>query len=193
MHNDIYRTRRPIVARPRATGPGQKSRAQSLVEFALISPLLFAIIFGIIEFGWLFNNHMSIHYATREGARVGAVAAQDSNADTQIQTVIHEATAQLVYHDPMHLSIYKAETDGLCGSPCIEDTYDWTGSSWVDTNSPNPWPFDQRKNVEPTDVIGVEIRYNHYFFIGFLPGTDHPVEIRDHSIIPIEPAYFAPP
>lgn len=45
------------------------------VEFALIAPLLFMIVFAIIEFGICFLKVQSIRAAVREGGRVAAVGA----------------------------------------------------------------------------------------------------------------------
>jgi Flp pilus assembly protein TadG len=50
---------------------GQKGA--SLVEFAIIAPLLFLIIFGIIEFGILIYDKAMLTNASREGARAGIV------------------------------------------------------------------------------------------------------------------------
>ncbi len=46
----------------------------SLIEFAIIAPLLFVILFGIVEFGLLLYNQAVITNASREGARYGIVA-----------------------------------------------------------------------------------------------------------------------
>jgi Flp pilus assembly protein TadG len=46
-----------------------------MVELALASTLLFTILFGIIEFGQVFNNSINIRQGTREGARQAIVAS----------------------------------------------------------------------------------------------------------------------
>ena len=45
-----------------------KSRGQSLVEFALLLPLLFLVIFGAIDFGRMFFIKIALTNAAREGA-----------------------------------------------------------------------------------------------------------------------------
>lgn len=45
----------------------------SAVETALVLPILIMLVFGIIEFGILFNRMQGMHAATREGARLGAL------------------------------------------------------------------------------------------------------------------------
>ena len=48
-------------------------RGVALVEFALILPLLMMLIFGIVQFGTLFNRRQAVHAAAREGARVASL------------------------------------------------------------------------------------------------------------------------
>jgi Flp pilus assembly pilin Flp len=48
-------------------------RGTAMVEFALIAPLLFVVLFGIIEFGILLYDKAMITNASREGARAGIV------------------------------------------------------------------------------------------------------------------------
>ena len=46
----------------------------SVIEFAVLLPLLIVLIFGIIEFGMLLYNQQVITNASREGARAGIVS-----------------------------------------------------------------------------------------------------------------------
>jgi len=55
----------------RTRGGGERGAA--LVEFALVMPLLFLLIFGIIEFAIAFNDYQSIRQGAREGARQAVV------------------------------------------------------------------------------------------------------------------------
>jgi Flp pilus assembly protein TadG len=47
---------------------------QAMVEFVLVAPVLLLLIFGIVQFGILFNNYMTLTDATRAGARQAAVS-----------------------------------------------------------------------------------------------------------------------
>ena len=51
----------------------RKQGAQSLVEFALIMPMFFILIFGVIDFGMGLRAYITVSQATREGARYGIV------------------------------------------------------------------------------------------------------------------------
>lgn len=46
---------------------------QALVEFALVLPILLALLCGIIDFGWLYYNQITLNNAAREGARYAVI------------------------------------------------------------------------------------------------------------------------
>jgi hypothetical protein len=47
----------------------RRSRGQGLVEFSLVAPLLFFLIFGIVEAGRFILYYHSLNHGVREGAR----------------------------------------------------------------------------------------------------------------------------
>jgi Flp pilus assembly protein TadG len=47
---------------------------QAMVEFALVLPILLLLVMGIIQFGILFNNYVTLTDAVRAGARQAAVS-----------------------------------------------------------------------------------------------------------------------
>ena len=54
----------------RPTGPRpERSRGAAAVEFALVLPILVALLFGIIEFGRIYNAKLTLANAAREAAR----------------------------------------------------------------------------------------------------------------------------
>jgi len=46
---------------------------QAITEFAIILPILMMLVLGIIQFGIIFNNYITLTDATRAGARTAAV------------------------------------------------------------------------------------------------------------------------
>ena len=56
----------------------------SAVEFAIVCPLLFIVLFGIIEFAVLLYDKATITNASREGARAGIVFNFDPSGPTRI-------------------------------------------------------------------------------------------------------------
>jgi len=52
----------------------RKEHAQTMVEFALVFPIILLITYGIIEMGRLFFIYTAVTGAAREGARYGAAS-----------------------------------------------------------------------------------------------------------------------
>lgn len=69
-------------------------RGVALVEFAIIMPLLFLLVFGIIEFGNAFFQNLDVRHGAREGARLAAVNAFEGEAD-QVSSIIAETCARM--------------------------------------------------------------------------------------------------
>jgi hypothetical protein len=57
----------------RHVGSRRRSRGQALSEFALVAPLFFLLLFGIIEAGRFIYYYEVLNNATREGARYAIV------------------------------------------------------------------------------------------------------------------------
>lgn len=51
----------------------RRRKGQSLLEFAMVIPLLLVIFMGIFDFGWIMHRQVTIDNATRAAARRGAV------------------------------------------------------------------------------------------------------------------------
>ena len=87
-------------------------RAAVVVEMALVTPFLLAMIFGIIEFGWMFTVQHTMVNASREGARVGVLQGSDA-ADMEAQA--------RAFLEPMGLSDTVAVdvTEATVGDPFV--------------------------------------------------------------------------
>jgi Flp pilus assembly protein TadG len=63
-----------------------KRRGVAAVEFAIIAPLLFLLIFGMIEFGRMVMVQQILTNAAREGARI---AVLDGTTGTEVRTAVN--------------------------------------------------------------------------------------------------------
>ncbi len=62
-------------------GRAFRSRSgQSLVEFALVAPLFFLLVFGITDFGRLFFTQETLQFALREAGRYAVTGQQMQNS-----------------------------------------------------------------------------------------------------------------
>jgi Flp pilus assembly protein TadG len=70
---------------------GRGDGAAALVEFAIILPVFFLLVFGIMEFGYAFFQQLDVRHGAREGARLAAVnyktTANPTPADQATQIV----------------------------------------------------------------------------------------------------------
>jgi Flp pilus assembly protein TadG len=73
-------------------------RAAATVEMAVVTPLLLTMLFGIIEYGWVFSVKQALVTAAREGART---AALPGSTDQDIQQRIAN------YLTPLGLTTYN--------------------------------------------------------------------------------------
>jgi hypothetical protein len=65
----------------------KNKKGQTMVETIFVLPLLFLLIFGIIEFGRIYFTYMMISNAAREGARYSAVGMSSTDVEGHIDHV----------------------------------------------------------------------------------------------------------
>lgn len=55
----------------------KRKTGQSLVEMALVLPVILLLLTAVIDFGLLFNNYLVVSNASREGARCASIGYTD--------------------------------------------------------------------------------------------------------------------
>ncbi len=192
-------------------------QGQSLVEFAILLPAFMIVLFGMLEFGLAFSHHLTLEYATREGARVGAALADGTkttlcapntfeNVDdliiAAVQRVLTSPGSRVPPDQVTEIRIYKADDSG--GGETGPSVNVWVPGSdgrKVDAAallwrpSSQPWSACSReKFLTPTaepDSIGVLLRYDYNAItpLGtFLKiGGAGPLRITDRTIMALEP------
>lgn len=69
----------------RSTRKKTKRWAAVAVEMAIVTPLLLTLLFGMIEYGWVFTVRQALVTAAREGARTAALpGSTDADIHTRI-------------------------------------------------------------------------------------------------------------
>ena len=77
-------------------------RGQAVIELALTLPLLLIVVFGIIDFGFMFQRYEAVTNAAREGARLGVLVP--AVATPGMYTVANAQDRALAYLDASGLS-----------------------------------------------------------------------------------------
>ncbi|MEZ4321456.1 MAG: pilus assembly protein [Myxococcota bacterium] len=67
------------MARPHS----RTRRGGNAVEFALTLPIYVAILSGVVDFGWYFNQRMVVTMAGRDAARAASLVPLGGNVETE--------------------------------------------------------------------------------------------------------------
>ena len=118
------------------------TRGAVVVEFALVLPLLVALLLGVTTAGLAYNKKLNMTYATREGARFGATAPPSQSwssgtwatnvrdvvvarsggdltaADVCVSLVVSSSATTSAVYTPSSSFTTKGD-----GTACLTDTY----------------------------------------------------------------------
>ena len=175
--------------RPRARR--DRSRGQSLVEFSVLVPAFLLILFGMLEFGFVFTHNLTLEYATREGARTGAALADGGGNGAVCATIddqIIAAVERVIISpgspiDEQHVTSIKVwrndPTNFGAPDPATINTWVWSATlqpdgTWLGNGTMvdgRPLDFVRsgsanwlpctRNNGASPDSIGVSLSYNY--------------------------------
>lgn len=68
--------------------PLSNDRGATLIEFAIVLPILVLLIFGIVEFSRAYNTKVTLTHAARESVRVMAVEDDAAKAQTAAKDAV---------------------------------------------------------------------------------------------------------
>jgi len=109
------------------TAPRVKAgqRSQALIEFALVSPVLLLLLFGIVDIGRAIFYYDTLNHAAREGARAAIRASSQlpTNAD-----VLSTVTAQMV----------GVPVTAPCPQGPVTSATPPSNAAWLYITEPNP-------------------------------------------------------
>ncbi len=203
---------RLIFTSNRNCHPKRKTFGQSIVEFAVLLPLLVMMLSGLIEFGFMLNYYLDIIDAAREAARFAANddplhndatgAYQDPNPGFYLRTQT-VALQSLTIGSGGQITLNPATDDvvisafsvgGGSTSSVVEERYP-SGTGEVSLYSNKNSELDVTTDINPTLVaaapntgmVSVEIFYEYHMILG-LPWirafVPDPVTLYAYSIMP---------
>ena len=130
---------------------GEHERGASLVEFALIAPLLLLMLFGVIEFARLAHGFTTVWSAAREGARY-ATTVGDSNGVNGPNYLDCDAIAEVALDKVVGMTLSTGDVDIVYS--------DLTGTAVADCDLATPLPAPSPSGSTDIDngfTIGVTV------------------------------------
>lgn len=143
----------------------EKERGAALVEAAIVFFPLCIILFGIIEYGFIFKDSLTISSATRSGARTGSALASESDIYTRTVAAVQVASTAAKFKVNDELWVYKADTDGTsqgAGDPCTTNCrrYRWNGTAFAYQSG--DWSIATHNACSGVmDSFGVRLQLSH--------------------------------
>ena len=123
-------------------------RGAALVEAAIIIPVLFLIVFAVIDFGNVFYQYISVRQGVREGAREAAITTIPGDGTWGSCSIAtpNNVPAGAANRDFVDMMCYTKSRIGLGMDKSVRVSIAWsslnppntaTGSDWVPSTSPS--------------------------------------------------------
>ncbi len=90
----------------------KRRHGQSVVEAALVLPLLILLLCGILDFGWIYMNQYKVDYASYSGARYGSITLQKTLDEDNSRAIADQAFSNLFgYREGQSLNVTQVAGD----------------------------------------------------------------------------------
>lgn len=177
-------------------------RGATLVEAALVFPILILIVLGTLEIGLAFKDYLTVSYISREGARIGALAGDDPEADCAILIGIGGLATTHDLERIDEIQIFKADegtgAQGLTNIATYNPGKDpeechvpaLPGDGW-DINPVNWAPTSRQTTVgtDDLDIIGVRVILTRSWVTNFPPFRGS-FDVDEITLTRLEPKAF---
>jgi hypothetical protein len=174
-------------------------RGAAAVEAAIVTPVVMALIFGIVELGSVFKDYLAVAGAVRSGVRIASANPRTSTFAQVAANTVAQTGGVMNFNDVQQLWVYKVAltsnkpigyTDFSGCTVCVKFHWDTGTNAFVPILGSENWPSSSQNACSasgpggPPDRIGVYLQLKHYAFTGFIFSS---VNISDASILTLEP------
>jgi hypothetical protein len=178
----------------------RSERGATMVEGALVIPLVLLLIFAIIWGALLYRTVLTANHAAASGARASSVAANSVDADFQILDALKPSLNAVNKSAIKRIVVYPATTfSDTPSAACLASGTGCNIYSAADLNKPDPtsasqWPGDAGFPATGRSVSGADTSLVGVY-VELKPGTDglfipSPSLIKAHKVTRIEPHTF---
>jgi len=172
-----------------------RERGQGLVEFAMALPVFILLLMSMIEYGFLYNNILTVQFAARQGVSAAAEVGAGDGADCTILKAIEAAlTVPIDKTKVTSVDIFQSASDGK-PVPGIVNHYTRTGTLDCPGSVDQPYTLIGGEGYPQTlrhdaiadglDIVGVRIAY---LYNGITPiGSGRSWNVSDGATLRMEP------
>ncbi|WP_157581521.1 TadE/TadG family type IV pilus assembly protein [Phycicoccus sp. Root563] len=168
------------MIRPTTRRRSTSESGASAVEFALVVPVLLLFIYGIIAFGFVFSQQISLNSSARDAARAGIVRPLGGNpmpcsdVASQVRTVVAGSTIGVgaTNSDTIDVTVTgpggvtcqlpsgaSSATGSTTSYPCTNTSYgNLTVLVAFQSRPPVPLPVFNNINLQSTGVFACEYK-----------------------------------
>jgi Flp pilus assembly protein TadG len=150
------------TATPRATRRGRGDSGAALVEMAIVATLLFALLFGMIDFGWAFTKNLDVRHGAREVGRLAAVNFDDTSVPgtTQGQRIVNAACDRMDGDASTSVTL-DLSSDSSSVTVTVTQTFD-SITGFYDNALPETLNSTVRMRMEQTQSFDTDTSPNTY-------------------------------
>jgi len=177
-------------------------RGATAVEAALVTPVVMAMFFGIIELGFVFKDYLAVAGSVRSGVRMASAIPRTSTYAQAAADRVALTGGAMNFMNVQELWVYKVDpvvpavgaADKPVGFTSFSNCTTCVKFSWNDTTkkfapTSDTWAASSHNACStnlggPPDRIGVYLKLKHDAFTGFVFNT---VTIAEASIMTFEP------
>jgi Flp pilus assembly protein TadG len=167
------------------------------VEAAIVTPVVLALFFGIIELGFVFKDYLAVAGSVRAGVRIASANPRTSTFAQVAANKVAQTGGAMNFSDVQQMWVYKVATttdkpigftDFTNCTVCVKFRWDAGAHAFVPTS--DNWPASTQNACSsssvggPPDRIGVYLKLKHDAFTNFVFST---LNISEASILTLEP------
>jgi Flp pilus assembly protein TadG len=171
--------RREFIRRRR-----RPARGQALVEFALVMPVFFALLFGLIELSLIYASVAITNTAATQATHIEAITGtRSATVDQQAVTAALHLVQPLFMAHIVRIEIYQSDAQGDGPQNASENVFDGTGNLVT-----GDWPVTARSGTTSTPLyIGVRITYQYTWVTSFIGAAGATLTLQANAIAPALP------
>lgn len=181
----------------------RSQRGVAMVEAAIATPVLLALVFGVIEIGLAMNDYLAVSSAVRAGSRTASGNGDDILSDYNTMKVVVREAGALSSGDIVSIVVYRADAFGAAppadcqagtsvpGQCNVFTPADFSRSQddfgCTPTSPDRYWcPRDRKVSLtgSGTEFVGVWMKVRHRWVTKMF-GSNR--DLTDSSVIRLEP------